>query len=106
MSLSRDHHHMSGQGDPQLHARDMHNRPFLSSLVSLVQNESKCVTFHMKMSSACSFIFKQITVIFIRMVSHLDSLSNRDTRELGNGLLSSTCFWRPWGGNSVKYLQL
>ena len=27
----------------------------------------------------------QIKVIFIRMVSHLDSLSNRGTRELGNG---------------------
>ena len=40
----------------------------------------------MKMSSACSFVFKQIKVIFIRMVSHLDSLSNRGTRELGNCL--------------------
>ena len=28
----------------------------------------------------------QIKVIFIRMVSHLDSLWNRGTRELGNGL--------------------
>ena len=42
------------------------------------------------MSSACSFIFIQIKVIFIRMVSHLDSLWNRGTRELGNGLL--LCF--------------
>ena len=49
------------------------NRPFPSSLVPLLQNESKCETFHMKMSSACSFIFMQIKVIFIRMVSHLDS---------------------------------
>ena len=40
-----------------------------------------------KMSSACSFIFMQIKVIFIRMVLHLDSLWNRGTRELGNGLL-------------------
>ena len=33
----------------------------------------------------------QIKVIFIRIyiiVSHLDSLSNRDSRELGNGLLT------------------
>ena len=47
------------------------NRPFPSSLVPLFQNESKCETFHMKMSSACmrSFIFMQIKVIFIRMVS-------------------------------------
>ena len=35
----------------------MFNRPFPSSLVPLFQNESKCETFHMKMSSACSFIF-------------------------------------------------
>ena len=36
----------------------------------LFQNESKSGTFHIKMSSACSFIFMQIKVIFIRMVSH------------------------------------
>ena len=53
----------------------------------LFQNESKCETFHMKMSSACGFIFMQIKVIFIRVVSHLDSLWNRGTRELGSGLL-------------------
>ena len=63
-----------------------YNGPFPSSLVPLFQNESKCETFHMKMSSACSFIFMQIKVIFIRMVSHFDSLWNRGTRELGNGL--------------------
>ena len=50
------------------------NRSFPSSLVSLFQNESECETFHMEMSSACSFIFMQIKVIFIRMVLHLDSL--------------------------------
>ena len=37
------------------------NRPFPSSLVPLFQNESKCETFHMKMSFACSFIFVQIS---------------------------------------------
>ena len=62
------------------------NRPFPCSLVPLFQNESKCETFHMIMSFACSFIFMQIKVIFIRKVSHLDSLWNRGTRELGNGL--------------------
>ena len=46
----------------------------VSSLVPLFQNESKCETFHMKMSSACSFTFMQIERIFIRMVLHLDSL--------------------------------
>ena len=51
---------------------------------------SKCETFHMKMSSAYSYILMQIKVIFIRMVSHLDSLWNRGTGELGNGLF--LCF--------------
>ena len=66
---------------------DLFHRPFPSSLVPLFQSESKCETFHMKMSSARGFFFMQIKVIFIRMVSHLDSLLNRGTRELGNGLL-------------------
>ena len=61
-------------------------KPFPSSLVPLFQNESKCETFHMKMCSACSFIFLQIKVIFRRKVSHLDSLWNR---ELRNWLFSS-----------------
>ena len=49
-------------------------RPFPSFLVPLFQNTSKRETFHMKLSSACSFIFMQIKVIFVRMVLHLDSL--------------------------------
>ena len=64
------------------------NRPFPRSLVPLFQNESECETFQMKMSSACSFILMQIKAIFITMVSHLDSLWNRGTRELGNDLLT------------------
>ena len=56
------------------------NRPFPSSLVPLFQNGSMCQTFHMKMSSACSFIFMQIKVIFIRMVSHLDLLETEAQR--------------------------
>ena len=51
-------------------------------LVFLFQNESKGETLHMKMSSACSFIFMQIKVIFIKMALHLDSLWNRGTNEL------------------------
>ena len=62
------------------------NRQFPSSPVPLFQSESKCETFHMKMSSTRRFFFMQIKVIFIRMVSHLDSLWSRGTRELGNGL--------------------
>ena len=49
------------------------NRPFPSSLEPLFQSESKSETLRMKMSSAYSFIFMQIKVIFIRMISHLDS---------------------------------
>ena len=52
------------------------------------ENESKCETFHIKLRSVCSFIFVQIKVIFIRMFSLIDSLWNRGTRELGNGLFS------------------
>ena len=62
------------------------NRPFPSSLLPLLQNKSKSETFHMQMSSSCSFIFMKIKVIFIRMFSHLDSLWSRGTREIGNGL--------------------
>ena len=65
------------------------NGPFPSSLQPLFQKESKCETFHMKMSSECSFIFMQIKVIFIRMVLHLDSLWSRGTRELGYGLFAN-----------------
>ena len=56
-----------------IHVSSSGNGPFPSSLLPLFQNASKCETFHMKMSSPCSFIFMQIKVIFIRMVSHLDS---------------------------------
>ena len=55
-----------GKYPPLFTSTSMNNRPFF-------QNESKCETFHMKMSFACSFILMQIKVIFIRMVSHLDS---------------------------------
>ena len=50
----------------------------------------------MKMSSACSFIFMQIKVIFIRMVLHLDSLWNRFTRDLGNGLFPRQQRWKEY----------
>ncbi len=50
------------------------------------------------MSSACRFIFMQIKVIFIRMVSHLDLLWNRGTRELENGLLPATVQETSLGG--------
>ena len=63
-----------------------YNQPFPSSLAPLFQNEFKYEKFHMKMSSVCSFLFMQINVFFIRMVSHLDSLWNRGSRALRNGL--------------------
>ena len=93
----------SGQGTDAFQktrvATNRTNRPFRNSLVPLFQNESKCETFHMKMSSACSFIFIQIKVIFITMVSHLDSLSNRGTRKLGNGIFGLQFF-------VLKYLEI
>ena len=57
------------------------------------------------MSSACSFIFMQIRVIFIRMVSHLDSLWNRGTRELGNGLLSPYHVTGLWKRSIYNHFQ-
>ena len=58
--------------------------------------DTKCETFHMKIGSACFFIFLQINVIFIRMVSHLDSLWNRGKTELGSGLLLGTFVLGPF----------
>ena len=76
----------NGDERPIAYASRSLNRPFPSSLVPLFQNESKCESIHMKMSSAFSFIFMQIKAIFMRIVSHLDSLWNRGTRKLGNSL--------------------
>ena len=63
-------------------------RPFPSSLVPLIQSESKCETILMKMILICMKMKLHTEFIFIRMVSHLDSFWNRGTRELGNGLLN------------------
>ena len=72
------------------------NRPFPSSLVPLFQSESKCETILMKMTLICMRMKLHAELIFIWMVSHLDSFWNRGTRELGNGLLSPqqhTCIY-------------
>ena len=67
------HHQISRiTRDLCLSQQAINKRPF--SWVSVSKQVSKCETFPMKMSSACSFISIQIKVIFIRMVSHLDSL--------------------------------
>ena len=58
----------------------------------LFQNEVKCETIVMKMSSACSFIFIQIEVTFIRMVSHLDS--RFETEAQGNSEMAYSSCWR------------
>ena len=64
------------------------DRPFPSSLVPLFQSESKCETFLMKMTSShfhkkgffhlliliCIKMKLHAELIFIRKVSHLDSL--------------------------------
>ena len=63
------------------------NRSFPSTLVPLFQRESKCETVLMKMTLICMKKKLRAEVIFIWKVSLLDSLWNRGTRELGNGLL-------------------
>ena len=68
---------------------EFNNRPFPSSLVPLFQSESKCDTILMEMTLICMKMKLRAELIFIRKVSHLDSLWNRGTRELGNGLLPS-----------------
>ena len=62
------------------------NRPFPSSLVPLFQSESKWETILMKMTFVCMKKELRAELIFIWKVLHLDSLWNRGTRELGNGL--------------------
>ena len=60
--------------------------------VALFQNVFKCETFHMKMNSACSFIFKQIKVICIRMVSHLNTdakTANKNAASFGLGSVNN-----------------
>ena len=44
---------------------ELYNRPFPSCLLPLFQNESKCETFHMKMSFTHKSIRMQIILIFI-----------------------------------------
>ena len=75
------------------------NRPFLSSLVPLFQNESKCETILMKMTLICMEMKLRAELIFIWKVSHLDSFWNRGTRELGNGLLNR---FSPWSESDVR----
>ena len=54
----------------------------------LFQNESKCDTFHMKMSSTCSFIFMQISYFHNNdLALRLAWKQRHNARELGNGLL-------------------
>ena len=52
------------------------NGPFPSYPSPLFQNESTCETIHMKMCSTFTSIFMQVKVIFISMVSHVDSFRN------------------------------
>ena len=58
----------------------------------LFQSECKCETILMKMTLICMKMKLHAELIFIWMVSHLDSFWNRGTRELGNGLLTWTLF--------------
>ena len=86
-------------------SRFVDNRPFPSSLVPLFQSESKCETILMKMTLTCMKIKLNAELIFIWMVSHLDSFWNRSTRELGNGLLKTRAGVRLAFQNSCKFAK-
>ena len=73
---------------------DKQNWPFPSSLVPLFQSESKCETILIKVTFICMKKKLREELIFIWKVSHLDSLWNRGTRELGTGLLQLA--WVTW----------
>ena len=64
------------------------NKPYPSSLVPLLQSESKCKTILMTMTLICMKMKLHSELIFIWKVSHLDSFWNRGWRELGNGPLT------------------
>ena len=49
------------------------NRPFPSSLVPLLQSESKSETMLMKMTLICMRVKLHVEIIFIWKVSYLDS---------------------------------
>ena len=66
-------------------------RSVWSYLGPLCQNESSCESLHIKMCSACRFIFIQIKLIFVWNVLRKDSFWNKGTRELWTGLFSC-CF--------------
>ena len=55
----------------------------------LFQSESKCETILMKMTLSCMKTKLHAELIFIRKVSHLDSIRNRGTRELENDLITN-----------------
>lgn len=90
--LEKDSWHWT-KWDGFVMGRGTGNRPFTSSLLPLFQPEFKCETILMKISSACSFLFMQNKVTFIRMVLHWDSLWSICTRQLGNGLLQTIRSW-------------
>ena len=80
----------------------IHNRLLPSSLVPLFQSESKCETILREVTLISMKMKLRAELIFIRMVSHLDSLCNRGTRELelGNGL-----FHHPFPANGDNISQ-
>ena len=64
------------------------NWPFPSCPVPLFQNESKCKTFHMKMSLICIWMNLWVKLIFMWKVSHLNLFWNRGK---GN---SEMAYWK------------
>ena len=67
--------------------RGISEKAISESPVPLFQSESKCETFHMKMTFICMKMKLLAELIFIWKGSHLDSFWDRGTRKLGNSLL-------------------
>ena len=57
-----------------LHSLKVNKGAGLDKIPVSLLKDAEVELAHMKMSSACSFIFIQIKAIFIRMVFYLDSL--------------------------------
>jgi len=81
-------------------SREYLKRPFPSCLLPLCQNESKCETIHMKMSSAYRFIFIQIKVVSSKNGFALSLVLKQRHKETGNGLFKG----RPSIRNSTLIL--
>ena len=65
-------------------------------IINMNQSESKCETSLTKMTVICMNMKLNAELIFVWKISHLDSVWNRGTRELGNGILLSIYSFLCW----------